>query len=97
LLSACLYHSQGGYDLLDFSFLVEAPVAAFFVLFGVPSNVQFKLGLGFPDPILTQPRGFLILFPRYLSLFPLPVHFLLTLQFDQQVLVQPCWSLAFLS
>jgi len=25
------------------------------------------------------------------------VHFLLALQFDQQISVQPCWSLAFLS
>ncbi|KAK4818982.1 LOW QUALITY PROTEIN: hypothetical protein QYF61_022649 [Mycteria americana] len=33
----------------------------------------------------------------YLSLLPLPVHFLLALQFDQQVSTHPCQSLAILS
>ena len=79
------------------TFLIEIPAETFLVPFVIPSHVQFKLGLGFPDPISTQPNSFLILFPQHLSLFPLPVHFLLTLQFDQQVSVQPCQSLAFLS
>ena len=83
--------------MLDFSFLVELPVEAFLVLFAILSQVQFKVGLGFPDPVSTQPSSFLILFPLNLSLFPLPVCFLLTLQFDQQIPVQPHRSLAFLS
>lgn len=32
-----------------------------------------------------------------MSLLPLPVHFFLVLQFDQQVSTHPQWSLAFLS
>ena len=72
-------------------------IEVFHTLLSAPYQVQFQLDLGFPDPIPTQPSSCLILFPWYLSLLSLPVHFLLALQFDQQVLVQPCWLLAFLS
>lgn len=40
--------------------------------------------LGFPDPMPTQPGNILVLFPGYLSLLPMPLQFLLALQFDQQ-------------
>lgn len=93
---ACVSH-WGGYAFLDFPFLLEVSVEAFLVLFGIPSQVQIKLGLGFYDPSSTQTSSFLTLFPLYLALFPLLVHFLLTLQFDQQVPVQPCRALTFLS
>ena len=64
---------------------------ALLVLLGIPCKVKFKLGLGFLDLSPTQPSSFLSLFPQYLSLLPLPVHSLLALQFDQQILVQPCF------
>jgi len=83
---ACVTH-WGGTTLLYFPFLVEVPVEVFLVL-GIPCQAQFKLGLGFPDPIPTQPSSIPIIFLWYLSL--LPVRFLLALQFDQQVPVQPC-------
>lgn len=44
LLPACLRHPLGR----DFPFLAEVPVEVFLVLFGIPSQVQLKLGLGFP-------------------------------------------------
>ena len=53
-------------------------------------------GLGPLDTIPTQPSSIPVLL-RCLCLLPLPEHFLLALQFDQQALVQQCWSLAFLS
>jgi len=62
-----------------------------------PCQVQLMLGFGLPDHIPTQTKSICILLPGYLSLLPLPVHFLHALQFDQWILVQPCWSLAFLS
>lgn len=34
--------------LLDFPFLIEVPVESFLVLFGIHTQIQFKLGLGFP-------------------------------------------------
>jgi len=43
-----------GYAILDFHFLVQVPVEALLVLFGIPCQIQFKLGLGFPDPIPMQ-------------------------------------------
>ena len=52
---------------------------------------------GLPDHIPTQPSSSLIILPGYLLVLLLLVHFLLTLQFDQQILVQPCWSLFLLS
>jgi len=79
----------------DFSLLVELPAEAFLFLLGKLSQLHFQLGTDALDPILTQPRSFPVLFPWYLSLFPLPVHFLLALQFDK-ILVQPHQSPAFL-
>jgi len=73
------------YTLFNFPFLIKVPVEASLVLLGTPCQVSFKLGLGFLYPIPTWPNSFLILFPQYLSLFPLLVHFLLAFQFDQQV------------
>ena len=40
------------YTPLDFPFLVEQPVEALLVVFGMCCHVQFKLGLGFPTPFL---------------------------------------------
>ena len=57
---------------------------ALLVLLGIPCKVKFKLGLGFLDLSPTQPSSFLSLFPQYLSLLPLPVHFLLALQAGHQ-------------
>jgi len=48
--------TRGEYAPLDFPFLVELPVEAFLVL-GIPCQVYFKLGLGFPDPIPTPPSS----------------------------------------
>ena len=86
-----------GYSFLDISFPVDIAVEAFVGFLYAPYQVQFHLGLVLPDPVPTQPRSTPTLVPEYLSLLPLPVHFLLAVQFDQQVLVQPCHSLAFLS
>ncbi|KAK4829131.1 hypothetical protein QYF61_002210 [Mycteria americana] len=62
---------------------------ALLIVLCIPCQVQLQLCLGLPDPIPTQPGSIPILFPGYLSLLLPP--------FDQQVLTQPCWSLAFLS
>jgi len=73
------------------------PVEVFLVLLFIPCQIQFQLVLGLPDPIPTQTSSIPIFLPGYLSLLPITAYFLLTLQFDQQVPVQPCLSLAFLN
>jgi len=70
------------YAFLDFPFLVDVPVEAFLILLCTPHQVQFQLGLGLTDPTPTKPSSIV---SGYLSLLSLPVHFLLTLQFDEQV------------
>jgi len=70
---------------------------AFLILLCVSWQIQFQLSLGFPDPIPTQPRSNPLLLLVYLFFLPPPEHFLLALLFHQQVSVQSCWSLAFLS
>lgn len=52
LLPACMCHSLGVYTPLDFPFLIEEPVEAFLVVFGISCYVQFKLALGFLTPSL---------------------------------------------
>jgi len=74
-----------------FLFLIDVPVEAFLVLRCTLFQVQFQLGLGLPDSIFTEPGSTLILSP--ISTFTA----LLALQCDQQVPVQPCWFLVFLS
>mgnify|MGYP001858504497 CR=1 FL=1 len=64
--------------------LFYGPVEAFLVLLCTPCQVQFHLGLDFPDAVPTQPSSIPILLPGYLSLLPLPVHFLLALQAGHQ-------------
>lgn len=78
-------------------FLVAVPREALLILLCAPCQAQFQLGLGFPDPILTQPSSIPIFLPTYLSLLPLLVHFLLALLFNQLVPLLPYLSLAFLS
>ena len=87
----------GGFTLRDFPFQVDSPVEAFLVLLCTPHHVQFQLGLGLPAPSPTQPSTSTTLLPGFLALLTLPVHLLLALHFDQQVPLQPCRSLAFLS
>lgn len=50
--------------------------------------------LGFIDPIPTHPGSITVL-QGHLSPLPLTVHFLLTLQFDQKVFIEPCGFPAF--
>lgn len=95
LLPACLYCFFGGVCSLGFTFLVHIHAEAFPVLVFTPLQDQFQLDFRLPDPISTQPSSISILIPGYLSLLPLPVHFL-AFQFDEQVPVQSCQSLAFL-
>ncbi|KAK4818692.1 hypothetical protein QYF61_017913, partial [Mycteria americana] len=57
---------------------------ALLVILCIPCHVQLQLRPGLPDPVPTQAGSIPILFPVYLSLLPLPVQFLLALQFDQQ-------------
>jgi len=45
LLPACLCHSLEEICPPVLPFLVEVPVEVFLVLFGIPSQVQFKLGI----------------------------------------------------
>jgi len=89
---ACISHCTE-YVFFDFPFLVDVSVQAFLdhLLHYLTSPVRVDLGL--PDLIPTK----FILLPGYLFILPLPVHFLLVLQFEQPVPVQPWWSLAFLS
>ena len=82
---------------MDISFPVDIAVEAFVGFLYAPYQVQFQLSLGLADPVSTQPSSILILLPWYPSLLQLTVHFLLALPFDQQVPVQPYWSLAFIS
>lgn len=49
--------------------------------------------LAFLIPSLTHPKHI----PDHLYLFPLPVNFLLTPEFEEQILVQPCQFLACLA
>lgn len=86
-----------GFALLGFPFQVDSPVEAFLVLLCTPHHVQFQLGLGLPAPSPTQTSTSTTLLPGSLALLTLPVHLLLALHFDQQVPLQPCCSLAFLS
>ena len=60
-------------------------------------RVVFRAVLFSPLIGLGRDGSFLLLFPPYLTSFPLLVHFLLTVPFDEQVPVQPRLSLAFLS
>jgi len=84
------------YALLNFSYLVVVPVEAFLILC-TPCQVQFQLVLGVPDLVPTQASSISMLLPGYLPLLPMPVHFLLALQFDHWVPVQICPSLVFFS
>ena len=96
----CTAHRVGGEAhlvFLDFSFPVDVPLEALLFLLYTSCQVQFQLGLGLPGLIPTQHRSIPMLCPRYLTLLPLSVHFLLALQFDQQVPVQPCLSLILIS
>ena len=86
-----------GFALLGVPFQVDSPVEAFLVLLCTPHHVQFQLGLGLPAPSPTQTSTHTTLLPRSLALLALPVHLLLALHFDQQVPLQPCCSLAFVS
>ena len=79
---------KGGYVCLNLPFLANVPVKALLVIC-IPCQIQFQLWLSFPDPIPTHPGSMPIFFPwweGYMSLVPLPVHFLLILQCDQEVL-----------
>jgi len=69
---------------------MDIPIENFLILLCTPSQAQFQLGLGIPDPIafLTPPSSILIFLPGYLFLLQLHVHSLPALQFDQQVLGQ---------
>lgn len=79
---------------MDFPFPVHVLVEAFLVVLCAPCLVMFCLGLSLLNLIPTKPSSIFILVTDYLS--PLPVHFFLALQADQQALVQPCPTLAFL-
>ena len=65
--------------LLAFPFPVDVPIEDFLIYLCTHCQVQFQLGLGIPGPIPTQPNNMLTFLPGYLSLLPLPVHFLLAL------------------
>jgi len=49
------------------------------VLVYIPCKVQLQSHLGLPDAIPTQVDDIPIVFPGYLSLFPMPVQFPLAL------------------
>jgi len=68
-----------GYTFFDLPFLVDMPVEALIIILCVPCHVQLQLCLDLPDVILTQSGIIPMLFPRYLSLLPLLVQFLLGL------------------
>jgi len=74
-----LIRGVGGYALFNLPFLADIPVEALLVILSIPCKVQLQLCLGPPDTIPTQPGTIPILFPRYLSLLPLPVQFPLAL------------------
>ena len=76
-------------QVFDLPFHADVPVEALFLILCILCQVQLQLHLGLPDPIPTQPSSVPLLVPGYLSLLPLPVHFLLALYFDQQVSTQP--------
>jgi len=59
------------------------------LIFHIPRQVQFHLCFCFPDPISVWPDYMLLFFPGHTFLLPLPVHFLLIPQYDQQVHAQP--------
>ncbi|KAK4810535.1 hypothetical protein QYF61_004498 [Mycteria americana] len=82
---------------LSLLFFFNIPVEALLIILLIPCHIQLQLCLSFPDPISTHPGSVPIFFPGYTSLVPLPVHFLLTLYFEQEVLTEPCWSPAFLA
>lgn len=77
LLPAC--------SLVGIFFLFGAPVAVSLFPLCNSCQVHFQLGFSLPDSLPTQSSSIPILLPQYLSLLPLPVHFLLVLQFDQHV------------
>ena len=85
------------FTILGVPFQVDSPVEAFLILLCTPHHMQFQLGLGLPAPSPTQTSTSTTLLPRSLALLTLPVHLLLALHFDQQVPLQPCRSLAFVS
>lgn len=93
--AACVAH-KWRYALLDFSFSVSAPIEALLTLHCIPCQVQFQVGLSLPDSISRLLSSTSVHPPWYLSLLPLTVHFLLALQFYQQIPVLPYWSPAFL-
>jgi len=95
LIVSCLI-CQGGYFIFDLPFLANVPIEALLHILCILCQIQLQLWLSISDPISTHPGTIPIFFSRYMSLVPLPVHFLLSLQFDQRVLTEPCQSPAFL-
>jgi len=69
----------GGYTFFDLCFLADMSLEALLFILCIPCQVQLLLCLGLPDAIPSQPGSIPILFPGYLSLLPLPLHFLLAL------------------
>ncbi|KAK4806815.1 hypothetical protein QYF61_005611 [Mycteria americana] len=74
---SCLIY-QGAYIFFNLPFLADLPVKALLIL-RIPCQIQLQLRLSFPDPIPMYLGSVLIFFPGYMSLVPLPTHFLLTL------------------
>ena len=96
LLHVCRSHFslliyQRGYTPRGLSLLINVPIESFLVIFHITRQVQFHLHFGFPGSISAHPDGTPVFLAHITSLLPLPVHFLLIPQFDQQVFVRPCW------
>jgi len=84
-------HLSGGYTILWLSLLTSIPAESLLDSFHINFHVHFHLYLGFPEPISVCLVSIPLLFPGHSFLLPFSVLFLLFLQFDQQVLAQPCW------
>lgn len=78
------------YTLLGLCFLTYVLLESLIFILHTPWRVPFHLCLSFPDPVPTHPNPVPVLSPGHLSLLPLAVHFLLTPQFEEQILAQSC-------
>lgn len=103
---SCLIYGVGGgigvgwgcvYIFFSLPFLVNVSVEALLIILHTPCQIQLQLCTSSPEPIPAHLGSVPIFFPGYMSLGPLPVHFLPTLWFDQEVLTEPRRSPAFLA
>ena len=81
---------------LPMSLWTSVPVESLLVIFHKFCQVQFHLYFGFPDHISAHPDSIPVFFLGHISLLPLPVHFLPTLNLTIRSLLSHVVSALFL-